>query len=165
MYARGNNRAAVFLDDWDRRRYLRLLQRAVEWHRWHLLAYCLLDNHVHLLVETQKPNLGAGLRQAHGAYAQTFNRRHDRCGHVFQGRYGAVAVADDAQLWTVARYVVRNPVESGLCREPIDWPWSSHRDVCLGTAPSWLAVDRLFALFAGFGGEPAERYVEAVEAT
>src|SRR5215475_14313149 len=76
VYARGNRRAAVFVDDADRRRYLSLLARVVERTRWRLLAYCLMGNHLHLLVETRVPNLGTGMQWLYGRYAQTFNQRH-----------------------------------------------------------------------------------------
>ena len=103
MYARGNGGQEIFLDDADRWRYLAMLGDVVVRMRWRCLAYCLMRNHVHLLAETPAANLGAGIQRLHGRYAQKFNERHRRSGHVFQGRYGAVrvderraAVDDDA---------------------------------------------------------------------
>ena len=66
-----------------------LLEQVVVRHGWRCLAYCLMKNHVHLLVETPEPNLAAGMRRLHGLHAQRFNKRHGHVGHVFQGRYGA----------------------------------------------------------------------------
>src|SRR5690242_13743227 len=90
VFARGNSRAPIYLDDDDRRIYLWMLARVVLRQGWRCLAYCLMTNHVHLLLETPEPNLSHGMQQLHGGYALSFNARHGRIGHVFQGRYGAV---------------------------------------------------------------------------
>src|SRR5687768_3109849 len=124
VYARGNRSAEVFVDDRDRRRYLRLLARAVRKQEWVCLSYCLMSNHIHLLVETPRPNLGIGMQRLHGDYALAFNKRHSLAGHVFQGRYGANRIKDDEQLITVVQYIAANPVKAGLCVHAADWPWS-----------------------------------------
>ena len=153
VYARGNRQQVIYRDDVDRRRYLWILESVIARQRWRCLAYCLMHNHLHLLVETPKPNLGTGVQRLHGLYAQSFNRRHRQSGHVFQGRFGAVRMKSDAQLLVTARYIARNPVESGLCAEPGEWPWSSHT-----TAAPWRATDRLLGFFGASGGESRRRY-------
>ena len=165
MYGRGNNKALLFLDDVDREGYLWLLEKVVGRQRWRCLSYCLMDNHMHLLVETPEPNLGDGMRVLHGHFAREFNRRHSRSGHVFQGRFGSTPIRDDEQLWTVAGYIAANPVEAGLCRTPEAWPWSSH-GCALGTrpAPTWLDLARLYERFEVWGSDPRERYLDAVAA-
>ena len=160
VFARGNDKRAVFHDDLDRRNYLRTLRSAVEDHRWRLLAYCLMNNHVHLLIETPEPNLGDGMRWLHGTYAGAFNKRYDRSGHLFQGRYRAVRVKTDAQLWTVTAYIAMNPVEAGLCDLPVDWSWSSNALALAGTAPAWVDVPHLLEYFAAAGGDGRRRYAE-----
>jgi putative transposase len=147
VFARGNNRRRIFLDDHDRRLYLAILGRVVRWKRWLCLAYCLLDNHIHLLVETPEPNLGSGIQLLHGRYGTTHNRRHGTSGHVFQGRFGSKRVTTDEQLFTVVRYIARNPVEAGVCGRPEDWRWSSHAATEAGTPPVWLDLDRLHWYF------------------
>jgi putative transposase len=127
VFARGNDRAVIFRDDRDRRRYLELVQRSLRRTRWRLLAYCLMDNHVHLIVETPEPNLADGMQWLHGHYGRYFNDRHGRTGHVFQGRYRAVRQRTDEQLRGTIRYVVHNPVSAGLCASPGEYAWSSHR--------------------------------------
>src|SRR5262245_15334685 len=126
VYARGNRRQVIFIDARDRLTYLARLRGVVERCRWSCLAYCLMDNHVHLLLETPTPNLGDGMRRLHAAYAQTFNARHGKVGHLFQGRYGNERVTSDAQLAATLRYIALNPVEAGLCADPRDWRWSSY---------------------------------------
>ena len=140
--------------------YLRILRGTVRHCRWRLLAYCLMDNHVHLLLETRKPNLGAGMRRLHGSYAQRFNARHGSSGHLFQERYGSVPVETDEQLWTLVVYIAMNPVEAGLRGRPDDWPWSSHSMVLSDTAPDWVDVPHLLDRFAAAGGDGRRRYAE-----
>ena len=158
VFARGNGKQAIYLDDADRRTYLRMLGAAVKRHNWCCLAYCLMENHLHLLVETPDANLGIGMQRLHGVYAQTFNERHGRSGHLFQGRYGSVRVTSDAQLWMLVRYLAVNPVTANLCERPADWPWSSHGALAGSMLPGWLGHSRLLQYFAAAGGDPAQRY-------
>jgi putative transposase len=159
VFARGNNRRAIYVDDVDRRLYLAILGRVTRRQRWRCLAYCLMSNHVHLLLETPHANLGLGMQRLQGSYAQAFNRRHQRSGHLFQGRYGSVHVVSDEQLWSLAAYIAINPVTAGLCQRPEDWRWSSHAST-LGSRRSfgWLDVERLLSYFAGLGGDPRRWY-------
>jgi putative transposase len=160
VYARGNNKRLIFRDDHDRGTYLRILRSTVRHLRWRFLAYCLMDNHVHLLLETREANLGIGMGRLHGSYAQHFNSRHGTSGHLFQGRYGSARITTDEQLWTVAVYIAMNPVEAGLCRYPDDWPWSSHPMVLSESAPDWIDIPHLLDYFAAAGGDGRRRYAE-----
>jgi putative transposase len=163
VFARGNRKQKIFLCDTDRLLYLDLLAQVVRRTRWRCLAYCLMANHVHVLLETPDPNLGAGMQRLHGMYAQMFNRTHRHSGHLFQGRFGAVAMKSDEQLLHTARYVVRNPVEAGLCGEPGHWEWSSYAATLGGPCPRWLDVPRLLEYFGVSGGDPLRRYADFVE--
>jgi putative transposase len=162
VFARGNAKERIYRDDRDRARYLVLLGHVVERQSWRCLAYCLMDNHVHLLVETPEANLGAGMQLLHGLYAQAFNKRHRRSGHVFEGRFGAVRVRSDEQLLQAARYIARNPVEAGLCDDPAMWSWGSHAAVADTSGPAWLDTVRLLAYFGAGGGDPLRRYADFV---
>jgi REP element-mobilizing transposase RayT len=164
VYARGNEKRRIFVDDFDRRVYLELFGRVVGRQRWSCLAYCLMPNHVHWLVRTPEPNLGEGVRLVHGPFAQGCNVRHQRVGHLFQGRYGAVAVTDDTQLWTTVGYIAANPVTAGLVRDAADWAWSGHRATNgHEVAPGWLAVEELMGLLSANGGDGRDRYRTLVE--
>ena len=162
VYARGNDRRRIFHDDGDRHAYLELLGLVIARQRWQCLAYCLMDNHLHLLVETPEPNLGAGMQRLHGAYGRSFNCRHRRGGHLFQGRYGSVRLKSDAHLWTAAAYIAANPVDARTCTRPEEWPWSSHVLLLEGRAPAWLDSCRLLSYFGAAGGDPRLRYLAAV---
>lgn len=123
VYARGNGRQAIFRDDRDRRLYLSLLDHVVDVKRWTCIAYCLMGNHVHLVLETPEANLPSGMQLLHGLFAQKHNLRHGRAGHLFQGRYGASRLTSDAQLERCLRYVEQNPVEAGFVERAANWPW------------------------------------------
>ncbi len=146
--ARGNARQDIYLDARDSWRFLDLLGEVCSRYAWRCFAYCLMTNHYHLVVETAQPNLAAGMRQLNGRYSQAFNTRHQREGHLFQGRYKAILVEREAYLLEVCRYVVLNPVRAGLARGPQAWRWSSYRATLGGTAPPWLAAPELLAMFA-----------------
>ena len=150
----------MFLDDIDRRAYLRLLGTVVRWAGWRCIAYCLMDNHVHLLVLTPRPNLGRGMQALHGDFARAFNDRHGLSGHLFQGRFDNSLVNDDVQLLNVAAYIARNPVEAGICAQPGDWPWSSYGRERV----AWIDVTPVLELLAAAGGDPWRRYDELMRA-
>ena len=157
--ARGNERKAIYRDDGDRQLQLSGLEQVVARFGWLVLAYCQMGNHFHLLVETPRPNLALGMRQLNGVYAQRFNRRHRRVGHLFQGRFTAILVERDSQLLAVARYVLLNPVRAGLRQRAEEWPWSSYRaTIGIEPVPSFLACDRLLELVAGTGAETQVRF-------
>jgi REP element-mobilizing transposase RayT len=146
--ARGDRQEPIYEDDYDRKVFLDLLGKViVEWN-WACQAYCMMGNHYHLLVETPDGNLAKGMRQLNGVYTQLSNRRHQRVGHLFQGRYKAILVDRDEYLLELGRYVVLNPVRARLVKRVEDWPWSSYRSM-VGQArnPSWLATDALLAQF------------------
>lgn len=152
--ARGNARQDIFIDDRDRARFLDLLGREIEQHRWRCHAFCLMDNHYHLLVETPEANLSRGMKRLNMAYAQSFNRRHGRAGHLFQGRYHTIIVEKDDHLLELCRYIVLNPVRAGTAAVPEVWPWSSYRATASGRAtglgsPDWLTTGWTLQRFGG----------------
>lgn len=110
----------------------------VEW-RWDCLSYCLMTNHIHLLVRTSEPNLGHGMQQLHSPYAQGFNLRYGRVGHLFQDRFGSSRVRSGNKLWQTADYIAQNPVRASLCATPEEWRWSSTGAAACGRRPPWMA--------------------------
>ena len=149
VMARGNARQAIVFDDRDRRALLANLARVSTRFQWRLWAYCLMNNHYHVLLQTSRPHLSLGMRELNGIYAQNFNRRHGRVGHVFQGRYRALLVDRDSYLLEVSRYIMLNPVRARLCRNVDDWKWSSYRAIMgRALAPAELEVDAILERFA-----------------
>jgi REP element-mobilizing transposase RayT len=96
--SRGNARQSIFLDDSDRGRFLKILASTIRRYNWLCHAYCLMDNHYHLIIETPEGNISRGMRQLNGVYTQYFNRRHKTVGHVFQGRFKAIMVDKESYL-------------------------------------------------------------------
>ena len=125
--ARGNAGAWIYRGDADKARFLAMLRSIARRQGWLCHAYCLMDNHYHVIVETVATGLAAGMQWLNGSYAQGLNRSCGRSGHLFQGRYHATLVEREAHLLEAARYVVLNPVRASLCDAPDEWPWSSYR--------------------------------------
>jgi len=147
--SRGNRREAIYEQDIDRESFLTILSDVCEQFHWICYAYCLMDNHYHLLVETPEANLSKGMRQLNGRYTQTFNRSHRRVGHVFQGRYKAILIDKESYLLELSRYIVLNPVRARMVHSAIEWVWSSYREtIGQQVKPDWLHSDWLLA---GFG--------------
>jgi REP element-mobilizing transposase RayT len=161
--ARGDRREDIFEDDQDRLTFLKTLEQVINQFNWTCYAWCMMDNHYHLLIQTPDGNLSKGMRQLNGVYTQASNRRHRRVGHLFQGRFKAILVDKDAYLLELARYIVLNPVRAGMVKAPKDWAWSSYRaSMGLEPAPPWLAEDGLLAMFAKRRSLAQQRYEQFV---
>lgn len=145
--ARGNERKAVFRDDRDRGMFLDRLGECRERFKLSILAYCLMNNHIHLAVQRGPLPLSRAMLALYSVYAQRFNRRHRRVGHLFQGRYKAFVVQDESYLLALLRYIHLNPVRAGLVDRPESYRWSSDRHYRKGPGPTWLdagwVLDRL----------------------
>ena len=124
---RGNARQILFESDADRLAFLHYLDRAIDEPDYALIAWCLMDNHVHLLVYDPEGKTAVVVKRFATSYAMRFNRRADRVGHVFQGRYRCQPIDSERQLLEVVRYIHNNPVEAGVCAAR-DYPWSSYSE-------------------------------------
>jgi len=157
--SRGNHRQDIFVDDEDRERFLNILAHTARRHNWLCHAYCLMDNHYHIVIEAPDGNLSKGMRQVGAVYTQAYNRRHGKSGHLFQGRYKAILVEKESRLLEVIRYVVLNPVRAGAVSTPEDWPWSSYRGTCeAGEVHPCLSVDWVLGNFGRERGEAIRRF-------
>jgi len=161
--SRGDRQEAIYEDDADRKAYLAVLERVCKTHNWVCHAYCLMSNHYHLLIETPDANLSKGMRQLNGIYTQTFNRAHERAGHLFQGRYKAILVEKDNYLLELSRYIVLNPVRAGMVRSVKNWAWSSYRaTVGQVRKPDYLEVEWILSGLAKRKSLAIERYKQYV---
>ena len=152
---RGVEKRDIYLDDQDRLRFLKLLQKVIADYRWQLLAYVLMSNHYHLFFRTPDTNLSLGMKDLDGDYASSFNMRHRRVGHLFQGRFKSHLVDSETYLLTLARYIVLNPVRAGMVESPGQWKWSSYRATAgLVAVPVWLDPIPLLDYF-----NPSDRIV------
>ena len=147
--SRGVGKADIFLDDSERREFLKRLAEAVR--RFNVLchAYCQMTNHYHLAITTLEPNLSRAMQYLNGCYAQWWNRRHDRVGHVFQARFHSQVIQDEAYLVNACKYIALNPVRAGMVSCPEEWPWSSYRAMIgLVRTPQFMDCNHVMRLVA-----------------
>src|SRR3989338_1014851 len=157
--SRGNARDNIFSDGHDKEKFLEELDSVIKRYNWLCHAYCLMDNHYHLLIETPDANLSIGMRQLNGVYTQVYNRRHKRPGHIFQGRYKAILIQKENYLLELCRYVALNPVRAKIVKKPEDWKWSSY----LATTgaiktPEYLTIDWVLGQFRSKRKAAQKRY-------
>ena len=151
--ARGVDRRRMFVDDDDYQTYLRLLAQTIAYFGWRLLAFCLMPNHIHLLLETPRGNLGKGIQWLHSNYVTYFNRRHARMASLFGARYRAPRpIKAEAKFLQLLGYIAANPVDARLVRRAADWPWCSHSLVAAGEIPGWLDHERTLELIDAMTG-------------
>ena len=147
--SRGNAGQKIFRSDKDRSVFLQLLGTVIERFHWLCHAWCFMDNHYHLVIETPEGNLSRGMRQLNGIYTQKYNGKYHKTGHIFQGRFKAILVDKDSYLLELCRYVALNPVRAHMIEKPEDFRWSSYRSTAgFDKAPPFLVVDWLLAQFS-----------------
>jgi REP element-mobilizing transposase RayT len=165
VYSRGSNRQAIFLNDGDYAEFEGLFFAAAEKHRLDGFGWSFMPNHWHGLLRCPPAGLSRFMQQLHQRYALRFDRRWGRTAHVFAAHFGAVLQETEAQfLWTL-RYVVRNPVEAGLCASPFDARWTSFPATAgRARAPGFLRVSEILSHFASDPIEARRKYVDFVVA-
>lgn len=126
---RGNGRQLIFEDDADRREFLSCLDNAIEREGVSLIAWCLMDNHVHLIIDDPHDRLSTVMYRIGMKYAMYFNNRHQREGHLFEGRFKSSPIESDEYLVQAVRYVLNNPVAAGISTLE-DYRWSSYAEYC-----------------------------------
>ena len=140
VIARGNNREDIFHDDKDRRNFLKRLAFYLDECKVTLYCFCLMTNHVHLLLEMGQKPLSQMLQRLLTWHARYHNKKYDRVGHLYQGRYKAVLCDKDGYLLELVRYIHLNPVRAGLTTNPREYPWSSHKAYLPGSHSKSLQV-------------------------
>ncbi len=148
LSTRGNNRCSIFGSDDDRLTFLLQLDRVATKYDWAVLAYCLMSNHYHLIIQMSDLGMSSAMCELNGGYALTYNQRHGRSNHLFGRRYWDSLLASDSHLLECCRYVVLNPVRASICDRPGEWKWSSYAaSVGRSFSPTFLASDDLLQLF------------------
>ena len=143
----GSGGESIVRDDLDRKWLLQRLGLTVTRHRWSCLAYCLLDTHFHLIVQTAIPNLGVGMQWMLAPYARDFNDRHERRGNLFHTRFYSTRITSDEHLTAALVYLHLNPVRAGVVERPELWRWSSYAaTIGRAPAPQFLATSEALGL-------------------
>ncbi len=158
---RGNHQQDIFRDDDDREYYLSTLKRVKAAYPFLLHAYCLMGNHVHLLIETINIDVSKIMYHTNKEYAVKFNSKYDFIGHLFQGRFHWELVDNDPYYLEVSRYIHLNPVKAAIVERPIDYKWSSYRSYAKAENRNPLVdTDKILGYFT----EPKrEKYMDFVE--
>lgn len=151
VMSRGSGKQIIFEDNADRRHYIDVMRASFSADSGvTLIAWCLMDNHVHLLISGELADIAISMRLLSSSYAMYFNKRHARVGHLFQGRYKSVPIETDAQLAAVIRYIHQNPWKAGYSTS-CDYPWSSYGEF-LHCADDGAPATELLELFGGAEG-------------
>lgn len=145
---RGLSRRDIFLEDEGRQRFLDLLSDISRLWKVEIFAYCLMQNHYHLLLQTPKGGLSRAMRHLDGIYTQRFNRTHNRDGPLFRGRYKAILIDAEEYFLSVSRYIHQNPVMAGVVSDMDRYRWSSHRGYLYKSErPLWLSTQSVLSRF------------------
>ena len=161
---RGNAREKIFKSKRDRVKFLEYIEKAVERFSIKIHTYCLMSNHFHLLVETPEPNLSKAIQWLNVSYAAYFNRKRQRSGHLFQGRFKSVLVEQDEYLKHLSRYIHLNPVRAKVVEGPAEYPWSSYREfIGKDKASPWLERGLVLSQFGRKKKQAIQNYKVFVE--
>jgi putative transposase len=151
--SRGNRGCPIYMDDDERKTFLRMFGRVSRRHGWSLATHCLMTNHYHLLM-TIEERLSNGMRELNGGFSLYTNAKNDLLGHLFKNRFWYEPIESDAHFLETVRYIVLNPIRAGICDSPEEWCWSSYRALAgLDFAPPFLATD---VVLRCFGDSPAK---------
>jgi putative transposase len=126
VVTRGNNKRSIYLDDRDRAFFCLAVTRIATKYDWTVLAYCLMDNHYHLLISVGEKGLSSGMCELNSGYACMFNASHGRVNHLFGKRYWNRRIKTDTSLWNVVRYIVQNPRRAGVSEKLDGYRWTSY---------------------------------------
>ena len=161
---RGNNQEKIFKNDRDKEKFLQYLEKAAERFSIIFHSYCLMDNHYHLLVQTPEANLSHAMQWINVSYATYFNRKRDRHGHLFQGRFKAILIDADEYLKHLSRYIHLNPVRAKMVSSPAEYLWSSY-GAFIGqqNTPQFLETNWLLTNFAKNKKQARRSYQDFVE--
>ena len=160
---RGDKRLPVLERPDDRRVYLRILSEEASRHEWQVFSYCLMPNHLHLLVRTPAANLSRGMGRLNTRYARSYNAAREVPGHVFQGCFKNELVESVRHLVAAFAYIALNPVEPGLCRHPIEWAWSAHGELTGRRPPSGALCSDPLWVFGRDADSARRAYEQFVE--
>lgn len=161
--SRGNARKKIFKINESKEIFLDILSLVVNRFNWICHAYCIMDNHYHLLIETPDANLSTGMRYLNGVYTQKYNRTFNTVGHIFQGRFKAIIVEKESYFLELCRYVVLNPVRAKIIEKPSEWKWSSYKFTAgFKKPPDFLTINNVLQEFGKIKRRASKQYKEFI---
>jgi putative transposase len=156
---RGNEKKNIFLCAKDKNKFLEILKEKKQEHNFILYAYCIMDNHFHLLIKELVEDISTIMKRVNTAYAYYFNHKYERVGHVFQDRFRSEAIENDAYLIQVVRYIHNNPVKASLCNSHIQYPWSSYHQY-INQKPGLVDFNEILNLFSSNKKKSIEAFID-----
>ena len=138
VYNRGVAKGNVFVDEKDKAKFIELMASIAREHKFNIHAFCLMDNHYHILVQNTRENLSSGMRQLGAQYASYFNKRHSRVGHLWQDRFKSWYVLDDKYLFTLFKYIENNPVKAGVSQKIGEYMYCATYSILKDAVPPFL---------------------------
>ncbi|WP_072578233.1 transposase [Bacillus weihaiensis] len=147
IYKRGNRRSDLFHDNSDRYKYFNLLADTKQRYPFTLHSYCLMTNHIHLLLQTDQHNIGLIMQDLNFRYAIYFNKKYSLEGHVFQNRYGSSLITSDAKFLNIGKYIHLNPSEAKMVKKPENFKWSSYHYYVTNTPNQLITKEKTLSYF------------------
>jgi REP element-mobilizing transposase RayT len=138
VYNRGVAKNDIFLDEFDKIKFIEILSLTCKEYKFNIHSFCLMDNHYHLLIENKKENLSDGMRQINSQYASYFNKKHQRVGHLWQDRYKSWYVMDETYLLTLFRYIESNPLKAKMTKKIGEYKYCSSYSILKDAIPPFL---------------------------
>jgi putative transposase len=142
---RGINRQTIFEEDEDKRKFLETLKKYMEISKFELYAYCLMDNHIHLLIKEKEESISVSIKRISSSYVYWYNTKYERCGHLFQDRFKSEKIETELSFLRVLRYIHQNPLKSGLAKTVSDSRWTSIQEYAGN--PHLVTVENGLSLF------------------
>ena len=164
--ARGNHKENIFSKKEDFAYYLTLVKEAVEYYRndkYEIISYCLMDNHVHLLIKTGEKPLGQFIGRINSKYAKYYNKKYNCIGHLFQDRYFSELIESNSQMLETSRYIHLNPVRAKMTEKPENYEWSSYSMYIGNQKEDLIHSGQILSYFISNGRESYKTYVESVK--
>ncbi len=155
---RGNERKSLFPEEEDYRKFLQVLTHKKRDDSFLLYAYCLMSNHIHLLIREKRQNISQIMKRINIAYAYYFNKKYNRVGHVFQDRFKSESIEEENYLLSVIRYIHHNPLQAKMVSDPISYPWSSYNFYLDEGKKSIIDKEDILTIFSSKVPEAIQRF-------
>ena len=155
---RGINRQNIFEDDEDRFKFLEILKHYKNICKYELYSYCLMSNHIHILIKELDDTISEAIRRIGASYVLWYNKKYDRSGHLFQGRFKSESVNDDGYFIRVLRYIHQNPIKAGMTKDIFETRWTSHYDYI--SKPNLIDTDLVLEMFSTDRNKAIDLYIK-----
>lgn len=162
---RGNERKSIFASDIDKSKFLDILQKMKEKYNFLIYGYCILDNHVHLIINDNGNDISKLMKSVNISYAFYYNHVYDRCGHLFQDRFRSKLIMKDSYLLQVSKYIHNNPVKAGIVKKAEDYGWSSFNIYTekIENTDGLVDVNKVLSILSMSRSQALRQYVKYVE--